>query len=110
MTRHKIGSPPKRENKSNTNVFRMFSEASFKDAADLVKPTQVMDAYLMSIARGKKISTEKVIEVLSSCQTPYNELDSLYQDIKELHRTHQRKQKRELAVGKNDEGQKKRRY
>ena len=58
-----------------------------------------MDQYLLNLARGKKVTDAMIIEVITLAQPHYNELENLYDDIKDLHKTHARKKKQKLGGG-----------
>ena len=53
-----------------------------------------MDTILLAMARGKKTSEAQIIRALEKVQKPHNQLEGLYNDIKELHKNHMRKKER----------------
>ena len=63
-----------------------------------------MDQYLLNLARGKKVTDAMIIKVITLAPPHYNELENLYDDIKDLHKTHARKKKQKLGGGEAASG------
>ena len=56
-----------------------------------------MDTVLLAMARGKKTTEAQLIRAIEKVQKPRNQLEGLYNDIKELQKKHMRKKKRDSS-------------